>query len=131
MQNVLMTKGLFNGIAAVFAGFVSILLLSLFADFALLKTGLLAEGGGAMAKFVLSISKEFVIGTVGAWFAVWLGRKQNLLHAGALAVVMIAVVLIPVSTNWEKNPRWFSLAMLTLPVLYSAAGVGVYRFLKK
>jgi hypothetical protein len=115
----------------VFAGFVSILLLSLFADFALLKTGLLAEGRGAMAKFVLSISKEVIVGTIGAWFTVWLGRKHNLLHAAALAAVMIAIVLIPVSTNWGKNPLWFSLTMLALPVLYSAAGVGAYRIFKK
>ncbi|HMV36222.1 MAG TPA: hypothetical protein PKD60_10040, partial [Turneriella sp.] len=65
-----MTKGLFNGIAAVFAGFIAILLLSLFADFALLKTGLLAEGMNSVGKFVLSISKEFIVGTVGAWFTV-------------------------------------------------------------
>lgn len=126
-----MTKGLFNGIAAVFAGFIAILLLSLFTDFALLKTGLLAEGMNSVGKFVLSISKEFIVGTVGAWFTVWLGRKHNLLHAAALAAVMIAIVLIPVSTNWGKNPLWFSLTMLALPVLYALAGVGVYRFLKK
>jgi hypothetical protein len=75
-----MTKALFSGIAAVFAGFVAILLLSLFADF---------------------------------------------------ATVMIAIVLIPVSTNWGRNPLWFSLTMLMLPVLYALAGVGAYRFLKK
>jgi len=126
-----MTKGLFNGIAAVFAGFVAILLLSLFADFALLRTGLLSEGMSSTAKFITSISKEFIIGTIGSYFTIWLGRKHNLLHAAALATVMIAIVLIPVSTNWGKNPLWFSLTMLLLPVLYALAGVGAYRFLKK
>ncbi len=126
-----MTKGLFNGIAAVFAGFVAILLLSLFADYALLKAGLLAESTSAATRFVIAITKEFVIGTIGAWFTIWLGRKHNLLHAAALAAVMIAIVLIPISTNWAKNPLWFSLTMLTLPILYSLTGVGAYRFLKK
>ncbi|HNN01879.1 MAG TPA: hypothetical protein PKG67_15585, partial [Turneriella sp.] len=80
---------------------------------------------------LLAIAKDFIIGTIGAWFTIWLGRKHNLLHAAALAAVMIAIVLIPVSTNWGKNPLWFSLTMLTLPALYSVAGVGAYRFLKK
>jgi len=131
MQNVLMTKGLFNGIAAVFAGFVSILLLSLFAEYALLKIGVYAEGRNTTGMLLLAIAKDFIIGTIGAWFTIWLGRKHNLLHAAALAAVMIAIVLIPVSTNWGKNPLWFSLTMLTLPALYSVAGVGAYRFLKK
>lgn len=131
MQNVLMTKGLFNGIAAVFAGFVAILLLSLFAEYALLKIGVYAEGRNTTGMLLLAIAKDFIIGTIGAWFTIWLGRKHNLLHAAALAAVMIAIVLIPVSTNWGKNPLWFSLTMLTLPALYSVAGVGAYRFLKK
>lgn len=131
MQNVLMTKGLFNGIAAVFAGFVSILLLSLFAEYALLKIGVYAEGRNTTGMLLLAIAKDFIIGTIGAWFTIWLGRKHNLLHAAALAAVMIAIVLIPVSTNWGKNPLWFSLTILTLPALYSVAGVGAYRFLRK
>ena len=131
MQNVLMTKGLFNGIAAVFAGFVAILLLSLFAEYALLKIGVYAEGRNTTGMLLLAIAKDFIIGTIGAWFTIWLGRKHNLLHAAALAAVMIAIVLIPVSTNWGKNPLWFSLTILTLPALYSVAGVGAYRFLKK
>ncbi|HNA80507.1 MAG: hypothetical protein U1F40_01675 [Turneriella sp.] len=126
-----MTKGLFNGIAAVFAGFVAILLLSLFAEYALLKIGVYAEGRNTTGMLLLAIAKDFIIGTIGAWFTIWLGRKHNLLHAAALAAVMIAIVLIPVSTNWGKNPLWFSLTMLTLPALYSVAGVGAYRFLKK
>lgn len=131
MQNVLMTKGLFNGIAAVFAGFVSILLLSLFAEYALLKIGVYAEGRNTTGMLLLAIAKDFIIGTIGAWFTIWLGRKHNLLHAAALAAVMIAIVLIPVSTNWGKNPLWFSLTILTLPLLYALAGAGAYRFLKK
>ena len=131
MQNVLMTKGLFNGIAAVFAGFVAILLLPLFAEYALLNIGVYAEGRNTTGMLLLAIAKDFIIGTIGAWFTIWLGRKHNLLHAAALAAVMIASVLIPVSTNWGKNPLWFSLTMLTLPALYSVAGVGAYRFLKK
>lgn len=126
-----MTKGLFNGIAAVFAGFVAILLLSLFADYALIKSGVLSEGANSTGRMTVSITKEFVIGTLGAWFTVWLGRKHNLMHAAALAVVMIAVVLIPVSTNWSRNPVWFSVTMLALPVFYSLAGMALYRFLRK
>ncbi|HNL09999.1 MAG TPA: hypothetical protein PKM44_05775 [Turneriella sp.] len=126
-----MTKGLFNGIAAVFAGFVSILLLSLFAEYALLKIGVYAEGRNTTGMLLLAIAKDFIIGTIGAWFTIWLGRKHNLLHAAALAAVMIAIVLIPVSTNWGKNPLWFSLTILTLPLLYALAGAGAYRFLKK
>lgn len=126
-----MTKGLFNGIAAVFAGFVAILLLSLFADYALIKSGVLAEGANSTGRMVISICKEFVIGTLGAWFTVWLGKKHNLMHAIALAIVMIAVVLIPVSTNWYRNPVWFSLTMMALPVVYALAGVALYRVLRK
>lgn len=126
-----MTKGLFNGIAAVFAGFVAILFLSVFADFALLKTGLLSEGMNSTGKLVLAISKDFLIGSVGAWFTIWLGKKHALLHASALAAVMVAIVLIPVSSNWNKNPLWFSATMLILPVFYSLAGLGIYKLLKK
>lgn len=125
-----MISGLMRGIAAVFAGFVAILLLSVFAEYVLLQTGLLAEGMNAAAKFVLAVSKEFLIGTIGAGFTVWLGRKYDLLHAAALAVVMVAIVLITVSSNWAKNPPWLSVMMLALPVLYSLAGVAAYRFLK-
>lgn len=122
-----MTKTIFNGIAAVFAGFFAIVLLSLIADYGLLKLGLLATGISLTAKLSLSIGKEFLIGILGAWLTVWLGKKHHFVHALALAAVMTAVVLIPVSAKWQQNPQWFSLVMLALPTLYALAGALVYR----
>lgn len=122
-----MPKTLFNGIAAVFAGFFAIVLLSLIADYGLLKLGLLASEISTTAKLILSVGKEFLIGILGAWLTIWLGKKHNFVHAAALAAVMTAVVLIPLSAKWQQNPLWFSLAMLALPTLYALVGLAIHR----
>lgn len=126
-----MTKGLFNGIAAVFAGFVAILVLTTAVEYLLYRTGVLSPGTRTTAQLLLVIANYFVWGSAGALLTVWLGKKHNLLHAAALAAVMTAIILIPVSSNWNRNEVWYSLTMLGLPVLYSLTGLGFYRFLKR
>ena len=110
------TRSIGRSVAAVFAGFVVVVVLSLGADAVLHATGVFPREGAAMsnALFLLATVYRTVFGIGGSYTTAWLAPNKPLQHALVGGVIGLVLSILGAVTTWNENlgPHWYPLALV-------------------
>jgi hypothetical protein len=106
-------------VGAVFAGLLTIVVLSTLTDVVLHATGVYPPWFQPMPDglFVLAISYRIAFGILGSYITARLAPEQPMKHAlilGAIGVVISTAGAIAVLKKPELGPAWYSLAVIAI-----------------
>lgn len=115
-----------RSIAAVVAGFLSIMVLSLGADRvvrAVHPTAFDATGGtAAVPLLVLSVVYVGVFAIAGCWLTARLAPHHPMRHALILGALGLAFSLVGTTIAWDRAPVWYHVLQLALVMPYAWLG---------
>ena len=106
--------------AAIVAGFVVVVVLSLGTDFALHATGIFPPFGQAMsaALFVLATIYRTIYGVAGSYITARLAPHRPMMHALAGGAMGLVVAIAGTVATWNRGPafgpHWYPLALIVL-----------------
>ncbi len=104
-----------RSIAAIFAGLVTVTLLSLGIDEVLHLTGIYPPWGERMSDplFVLATAYRSVIGVLGGYIAARLAPGKPMKHAVVLGVIGTVLAIGGAIATWNLpiGPHWYPLAL--------------------
>ncbi len=110
------TRSIGRSVAAVLAGFVVVVVLSLGTDAVLHATGIFPREGAAMsnALFLLATVYRTVFGIGGSYITAWLAPNKPMQHALVGGVIGLALSVLGAVTTWNQNlgPHWYPLALV-------------------
>jgi len=117
-------RRLLRSSAAVFLGFLAVVVLSIGTDMALHVTGVYPPWGQAMsdALFVLATVYRIVYGVAGSYIAARLAPDRPMRHALALGVVGLVISIAGAAVMWDAGPAWYSLAIIAIALPCAWAG---------
>jgi drug/metabolite transporter (DMT)-like permease len=112
-----------QSIAALFAGFVVVVALSLGADVAMHKSGIFPPWGTPMSDglFLLATVYRVAYGVIGSYVTARVAPDRPMRHAMIGGVIGLAISILGAVTTWDRGPEfgphWYpvALAMLALP----------------
>lgn len=124
-----------RSIAAVFAGFVVIVALSIATDLTLHKAGVFPEQGQPMSNglWALATAYRIVYGVLGCYLAARLAPRRPMLHAMVLGVIGLVISSLGVVETWNNGPgfgpHWYplSLVVTALPCAWLGGKLGTPR----
>jgi hypothetical protein len=112
-------------IGAVFAGLLTIVVLSTAADAVLHATGVYPPFPQRMADglFLLATAYRIVFGVAAGYVTARLAPDQPMRHALALGAIGVAISAAGAVAMWEFGPGWYSLAIIAiaLPCAWTGA----------
>jgi hypothetical protein len=111
-----------RSIAAVLAGMIAGVILTIGTDIVLHAIGVFPPWGQSMAGFegalVLATVYRTVYGIVGGYIAARLAPDRPMLHALILGVLGLAVSIVGTMVTWNRGPafgpHWYPLALIVL-----------------
>lgn len=115
-----MNKNTLRSIAAVFAGALAGIVLSIGTDMALYATDVFPKFGQPMVDSLLLLATAYrtVYGVVGSYITARLAPNQPMRHALVLGVLGLAVSIVGAVVTWNKGPafgpHWYPLALVAL-----------------
>lgn len=118
-----------RSVAAVLAGILVNVVLSLGTDVVMHKTGVFPGWGQAMAAslFALALAYRLVYTVIGGYVTAALAPKDPMKHAVILGVIGIVLATAGAVATWNKGPefgpKWYPLALIVtaLPVTWLGA----------
>jgi hypothetical protein len=111
-------RSILRSIAAVFAGVVAVIILSLGTDVLMHATGIYLPWFQPMAGalFMLALAYRIVYGVAGGYIAARLAPDRPMAHALALGVVGLALSIAGAVGTWNRGPefgpKWYPLALV-------------------
>lgn len=117
-----------RSIGALFAGFVTVIILSIGTDLALHAIGVFPALGQPMAGalFLLATVYRTIYGVVGSYITARLAPDRPLQHALAGGAVGLVVSIVGAAVTWNRGPalgpHWYPLALLVLAMPCAWAG---------
>ncbi len=121
-------RRMLRSIAAIFAGLITGIILSVGTDAVMAAMGFLPPPGHRAANGPLLVATVYrtIYGLVASYIAAWLAPDRAMLHAMLLGVIDFIVSLIGVVFTWNKGPQygphWYPIALVVLAL--PAAWVG-------
>ena len=115
-------RRLLRSIGAVFAGLLTIVVLSTAADLVLHSTGIFPPAGQPMANglWLLAAGYRFVFGILACHLAARLAPYRPMAHAVALAIVGVVIGTLGVVATWGRGaafgPAWYGLVVAIMPL---------------
>ena len=124
-----------RSIAAVFAGFVVIVVLSTATDLILHKAGVFPAMGQPMSNglWALATAYRIVFGILGCYLAARLAPQRPMLHAMVLGVIGLVISTLGAVVTWNNGPgfgpHWYplSLVVTVLPCAWVGGKLGTPR----
>ena len=107
-----------RSVAAVFAGVVTVIILSLATDVILHATGVYPPWFQPMADplWVLALAYRIVYGVMGGYVAARLAPNRSTAHVLWLGAIGTALAAVGVAMHWNKGPEygpgWFGVALI-------------------
>jgi dipeptide/tripeptide permease len=110
-------------VGAIFAGVVTVIVLSLGTDIILHATGVYPPWFQPMADplWVLALAYRIVYGVLSGYVAARFAPNQPMKHALIVGFIGLALTIVGVAMHWNKGPEygpgWFGIALVltTLP----------------
>jgi hypothetical protein len=117
-----------RSIGAVFAGLLTIVVLSSAADAVLHATGVYPPVPEPMADglFVLATAYRIVFGILGCWLTARLAPARPMKHALVLGGIGTAVSIAGTTVMWSYGPAWYSLAIIAMSFPCAWAGAKLH-----
>jgi hypothetical protein len=111
-------------IGAVFAGLLTIVVLSTAADAVLHATGVYPPFPQRMADglFLLATAYRIVFGIAAGYVTARLAPDQPMRHALALGGIGVVLSAAGAAAMWEFGPGWYSLAVIAIALPCAWAG---------
>ena len=106
--------------AALLAGFIVVVVLSLGTDLALHATGVFPPWGQPMsdALFLLATTYRTVYGVTGSYITARLAPRRPMLHAMVGCAVGLVVAFAGAAATWNRGPEfgphWYPIALIVL-----------------
>jgi hypothetical protein len=117
-----------RSIAALFAGFLAVVILSIGTDMALRAAGFLPPLGQPMsdALFLMALAYRTIYSVVGSYIVARLAPYRPMYHALLSGVVGLILSIVGVATTWSKGPefgfKWYPLALIVTAIPCAWAG---------
>ncbi len=122
------SRGILRSVGAVFAGVLTVFILSLGTDVVLHATGIYPPWFQPMsnALFLVATAYRIVYGILGGYITARLALDRPMLHAVALGVVGLILSIAGAVGTWnagpEFGPRWYPLALVVTALPCAWAG---------
>lgn len=121
--------------AALLAGFIAVVGLSLGSDLAMHATGVFPPFGQPMsdALFQLALAYRTVYGILGSYIVARLAPHKPMAHALASGMVGLVISTVGAVVTWDKGPvfgpKWYPLALIvtSLPCAWAGAKLHLLR----
>lgn len=126
-------KRILRSVAAVLAGALAGIILSVATDALLHALGLLPEGGKPASNPVLLAATFYrtVYGVFGAWLTARIAPARPMLHATVLGTLGLAASLFGAIYTWNKGPafgpHWYPVALTVLALPTAWLGGWLYK----
>lgn len=126
-------RGIVRSVAAVIAGLLALMILSVATDSLLHATGIYPPWFEPMSGslWLLAIAYRIVYGVFGGYVTARLAPKRPMMHALALGVVGLILSAIGALATWsggpEYGPKWFSLSLIAIAVPCAWLGGRLYE----
>jgi len=107
-----------RSVGAIFAGVVTVIVLSLGTDVILHASGVYPPWFQPMADplWVLALAYRIVYGVAGGYIAARFAPSQPMKHALIVGFIGLALSIVGVAMHWNKGPefgpKWFSIALI-------------------
>ena len=107
-----------RSVGAIFAGVVTVIVLSLGTDVILHATGVYPPWFQPMAEalWVLALAYRIVYGVLGGYVAARFAPNQPMKHALIVGFIGLALSIVGVAMHWNKGPefgpKWFNLGLV-------------------
>jgi dipeptide/tripeptide permease len=117
-----------RSVAAIFAGVVTVIVLSLGTDVILHATGIYPPWFQPMAGplWVLALAYRIVYGIAGGYVAGRFAPNNPMKHALSVGFIGLALTIVGVAMHWNKGPefgpKWFSVALVLTALPCAWAG---------
>src|SRR5262245_7746343 len=117
-----------RSVGAIFAGMVTVIVLSLATDVILHATGIYPPWFQPMADplWVLALAYRIVYGVLGGYVAARFAPNKPMKHALIVGFIGLALTIVGVAMHWNKGPeygpKWFSIALLVTALPCAWAG---------
>jgi dipeptide/tripeptide permease len=111
-----------RSVAAILAGVLTVIVLSLGTDVVLHATGIYPPWFQPMADplWVLALAYRVVYGVVGGYVAARFAPKQPMKHALIVGFIGLALTILGVAMHWNKGPEygpnWFVIALILIAI---------------
>src|SRR5262245_9960833 len=111
-----------RSIAAVFAGLLALVILSIVTDMLMRATGIFQPDGQPMSDrlYLLATAYGIVYGVAGCYIAARLAPNRPMGHAVALGIIGVALGIVGEVATWdhgpEFGPRWYPIAIFAIPL---------------
>ena len=115
-----MKKNIFKSIAAVFAGAIVGIVLSVGTDAAMRAIGIFPHDNQPMsnALFALATLYRTIYGVLGAYVTAWLAPHRPMMHALVLGALGMVASTAGAIAMWSKlpamGPKWYPLLLIAL-----------------
>ena len=124
-----------RSVGAIFAGVVTVIVLSLGTDVILHSTGVYPPWFQPMADalWVLALAYRIVYGVLGGYVAARFAPSQPMKHAMIVGFIGLALTIVGVAMHWNKGPefgpKWFNLALVftALPCAWAGGKLVIAR----
>jgi hypothetical protein len=121
-----------RSVAALLAGFVVVVILSLGTDVVLHATGLYPKLGQAMSNplFLLATTYRTVYAIIGSYITARVAPYKPMLHALVGGCIGLVLSIVGAAVSWHKpelGPHWYPLALVVtaLPCAWIAGKIRV------
>ena len=114
-----MNKNILKSIGAVFAGFITVFVLSVITDVVLEKNGLLkieAVNNNALWVYVTVVICRFIYTVVGSYLTAKLAPARPMRHAMILGTTGLVLNIVGAIVLWDKTPHWFPVILAIIPL---------------
>jgi hypothetical protein len=101
---------------ALFAGIVTVVVLSVGADMAVMAAGYSFEQPAGLSPALLLFATLYrcLFGVAGSAVAAWLAPRRAMLHAMILGFIGLAANLAGLITQWHLGAHWYPIALTVL-----------------
>jgi hypothetical protein len=119
-------RRILRSIAAVFAGFLAIVVLSIATDTVLHAIGVFPPLGDSMTDahlpLLLATAYRIVYGVVGGYITARLAPNRPMQHALVLGAIGLVLSIVGAVVMWDAGPAWYSLAIIAIAMPCAWAG---------
>ncbi|TGL76782.1 hypothetical protein [Leptospira yasudae] len=124
-----MNRKFLKSVWAVFAGFLTIFILSTAVDVILHQTGVYPPFGVIMSDslFALATAYRIVFGIFSGYVTARVAPDQPMKHALALGILGVIVSITGAIVMWDAGPAWYSLGIIAIALPCSWAGAKIFE----
>lgn len=111
-------RRILRSIGAVFAGLITIVILSTATDMVMQATGIFPQPGQRMpdALFVLPTAYRIVSGILGCYITARFAVDRPMRHALVLGAIGFVLSIAGAAAMWDAGPAWYSIAIIAITV---------------